>query len=142
MTETLCEVSKAYPQEAYAGYTFGLSNKWTNFCQSVSKMRDAKNPLEEVVNNRLLRIVIGTPICSELRNIAALPTRLGGLGIPLLTESSAEDHRVSQKKTEDLIHLIKCQSRLTTGDLRQKQGDTCRKILTERTKTTKTSSQP
>ena len=62
------------------------------------------------------------------------PTRLGGLGIPLLAESSAEDHRVSQKVTENLVHLIKCQSHLTPGDLRQKQGDTCRKIQTEKDK--------
>ena len=128
MTETLCEIAKAYPKEAYAGYTFGLSNKWTYFCRSVSEMRDAIIPLDEVVYNRLLPTVIGTPISSELRNLVALPSRLGGLGIPLFAESSAEDHRVSQKVTKDLVHLIKCQSRLTLGELRQKQSDTCRKI--------------
>ena len=94
MTETLCEIAKAYPKEAYAGYTFGLSNKWTYFCRSVSEMRDAIIPLDEVVYNRLLPTVIGTPISSELRNLVALPSRLGGLGIPLFAESSAEDHRV------------------------------------------------
>ena len=76
MAETLCEISKAYPQEAYAGYIFGLSNKWTYFCRSVSEMRVAIIPLKiVVVKNRLLPTVIGTPISSELRNIVALSTR-------------------------------------------------------------------
>ena len=97
-------------------------------------MRDAITPLDEVVNNRLLPTIIGTPICSEFRNLVDLPTRLGGFGLPLLAKRSAEHHRVSQKLTEDLFHLIKCQSRLTPGDLRQKQGDTCRKIQTKKDK--------
>ena len=134
MAETLCEIAKAYPQEAYAGYIFGLSNKWTYFCRSVSEMRVAIIPLDEVVKNRLLPTVIGTPISSELRNIVALSTRLGRLGIPLHAESRAEDLRVSQKVTEYLVHLIKCQSCLTHGDLKQSQGDTCRKIQTEKDK--------
>ena len=95
-------------------------------------MRDAIIPLDEVLSNRFFPTLIGTPISSELRNIVALPTRLGGLGIPLLAESSAEDHRVSQKATEDLVQFIKCQSGLTPGGLRQKQGDTCRKNQTEK----------
>ena len=134
MTETLCEIAKAYPQEAYAGHILGLSNKCTYFCRSVSEMRVAIIPLDEVVNNRLLPTVIGTPISSELRNIVALSTRLGGLDITLLAESSTEDLRVSQKVTEYLVHLIKCQSCLTHGDLRQNQGDTCRKIQTKKDK--------
>ena len=41
---------------------------------------------------------------------------------------------MSQKVTEYLVHLIKFQSCLTHGDLKQNQGDTCRKLQTEKDK--------
>ena len=80
---TLAKFAKTQPQAAYAAFTHGLSSKWTYFFRTIQDISDMLQPLEEAIATTFIPALIGRKSISALeRKIFALPTRLGGLGIP------------------------------------------------------------
>lgn len=76
------DISITHPHSAYVAFTHGLSSKWTFICRTVSNIQLELQPLEDVIHKSYLLNLTGqsTFNCS-LRDLIALPARLGGLGI-------------------------------------------------------------
>ena len=88
-------------------------------------------PVEEVILFKFIPSITGLHICSNERVLLSLPTRTGGLGIPLFHENTAFEFENSRKLTSSLTDLIKDQSVLySVHGIEQKKLKT--KIKTER----------
>ena len=85
----LSEFAKSQPQAAYAAFCFGEQNKFSYFLRTIPEMNELMKPVDKVLMNKFLPAVIGESITENERNLYSLPTRLGGLGIPIYTEKHA-----------------------------------------------------
>ena len=66
--------------------------------------------LEETLRNRFIPAVTGEYICKVTeRKLLSLPTRFGGLGIPIFSEQATVEYSNSRKLTAQLAPLIKNQ---------------------------------
>ena len=63
-------------------------------------------PIEEALRFRLLPAITGQSNINDAeRLVFALPARDGGLGMPILTETVAEQHRASHSITDPIVAL-------------------------------------
>ncbi len=82
-------------------------------------------PLEDVIHQRLLPAITGRPPCSKIeREISTLPSRLGGLGIPMPTNSQSSFNASIGNNTYQvyMVNLItaQCQEGLVSlEDIRE-----------------------
>ena len=79
----LAEFAKSQPHAAYAALTHGLIGKWTYQLRLVKQsIQSELQPLEDALSNILVPALTGQPSPNaSIRNLLALPTRQGGLGI-------------------------------------------------------------
>ena len=66
-------------------------------------------PLEMAIKNEFLHIIICQPFSDDLREVFALPTKYGGLGILNPTKISNDEYIYSRTVTTPLIEAIKIQ---------------------------------
>ena len=95
----LAKIAHSQPQSAYCALTNGLMSRWNYLMHVVPYLGDKLQPIEEALWFRLLPAITGQS------NISALPARDGGLGMPILTEMVAEQHRASHSITEPIVAL-------------------------------------
>ena len=64
--------------------------------------------MEKILGNRFIPAVTGGHICNDtVRKLLFLPTRFGGLAIPIFYEQAEVEHNNSRKLTAQLAPLIK-----------------------------------
>ena len=87
--------------------------------------------LEETLRNRFIPAITGGQICNDTeRKLLSLPTRFGGLAIPIFYEQVAVEYSNSRKLTAQLAPLIKNQIKQYTVDTTQiKKQDRCHTSL-------------
>ena len=66
---------------SYAAYTFGLKHRWTDFLRTLPNIQDLLEPLESAISRVLIPAITDWQCGQFMRDILALPVRLGGLGI-------------------------------------------------------------
>ena len=66
-------------------------------------------PLEKAIKHEFLPIIIGQPFSDDLREVFALPTKYGGLGVFNPTQISNDEYTYSRTVTAPLIEAIKSQ---------------------------------
>ena len=72
----LSQIAKTQPHAAYSALTHGLSSEWTFLFRTIPNITDLVEPLEQA------SFITGKPdINNAERELLALPTRLGGLGL-------------------------------------------------------------
>ena len=70
-------------------------------------MGDLLQPLDEAIENHLLPAIMGTNnITQPERNLYSLPIRLGGLGIPILTDIAEQEFSTSVQITAPLAAIM------------------------------------
>ena len=69
-------------------------------------MNELMKPVDDILMNKFLPAVIGESITENERNLYSLPTRLGGLGIPIYTEKTCNDLENSLTITAPLVAII------------------------------------
>ena len=77
----LATIATKEPQYAYSCYVKGLSHKWTFLQRTIPEVSSLFQPLEEAIRSNLVPALLGKSVSDLERDIIALPTRLGGLGI-------------------------------------------------------------
>ena len=113
----LVEVASSQPHAAYAAYVHGLSNRWSYLQRTVPDINDLLQPLENAIHQHLIPALTGRPPCSSTeRDLLALPTRLGGLGLRDPSATSSECFKSSERITAPLVALIVSQSTVDTVD--------------------------
>ena len=76
--------SRSQPQAAYLAFVSGFKNKLSYFMRTIPDISNMLIPIEDTIRNRFIPAIIGGRICNvEERKLLSLPTRYGGLAIPI-----------------------------------------------------------
>ena len=95
----LCEIAKTQPQAAYAAYVHGFKHKFTYFLRTIQDISVLLQPIEDIITNQLLPVLLGSDISADERKLFSLPTRLGGLGINNLVKDADSQYATSKSIT-------------------------------------------
>ena len=63
-------------------------------------------PLDDKINDKILPSLLQAIITEKDRKLYSLPLRLGGLAIPILSETATEHYNASQRITAPLVSLM------------------------------------
>ena len=106
----LAKIAQSQPHSAYSAYTHGLSSRWTFLLRTIPDITELLQPLEDTIHQHLIPVLTGRPSCSmQERDLLALPSRLGGLGIAKPTSISQHNFEASLKLTSSLVASIATQ---------------------------------
>ena len=114
--EKLSSIAISQPQAAFSAFTLGYRRKFTYYLRTIPNIADLLRPLEDLIATQLLPSILGQDISKIDREISALPTRYGGLGIPCLHEEAEFEFNTSITISDQLAKLIIAQSSVLTLD--------------------------
>ena len=87
--EQLAAIASSQPHPAYTAMTQGLLSKWSYLSRTIPNISDLFQPLENAIRYKFLTTLTGrSAFTNQERDLFALPTRLGGLGISNSTKSA------------------------------------------------------
>ena len=90
--DRLTTVALTQPHAAYAAFTHGLSNKWSFLTHTICGIGNLLQPLESIIRSKHIPAITGQPPPSnEIRDLLALPARLGGIALSNHTSTAEED---------------------------------------------------
>ena len=105
--EALIKIAHSQPHSAYAALTHGLTCKWSYLSRSTSGIGPLLEPLEDVVQMKLLPVLTGRSATNQSeRDLFALPVQMGGLAVVNPAELAASEFSTSGKITEPLTNVI------------------------------------
>ena len=104
--EKLAEFAKSQPQAAFAAFVHGEQHKFGYFMRTIPFMEEFMEPLDRIINDKLLPAILGTTFSEEERNMFSLPIRLGGLGIPVFNDKAPEEYGNSLRLTAPLVSIM------------------------------------
>ena len=120
--QKLASIATTQPHAAYSAFTHGLASKWTYFLRTIPEISDLLQPLEEAINLHFIPALTGKGcVTTAERDLFALPTRLGSLGLTKPTDTAAHEFSSSQKVTAPLATLILLQQHEITFDTIREQ---------------------
>ncbi|XP_064400133.1 uncharacterized protein LOC135346443 [Halichondria panicea] len=109
--DKLTVVAETQPHAAHAAFTHGLSNKWSYLTRTIQGIGNLLEPLESTIRMKLLPTLTGQPPPSdEMRDLLALPARLGGIAISNPTAVAEAEFSASTKVAGPLKNTILQQS--------------------------------
>ena len=83
----LSTITESQPQAACSAFVSGLKNKLSYFMRTIPDISNLLIPIEDTIRNRFIPAITGGRICNkEERGLLSLPTRYGGLAIPIFHE--------------------------------------------------------
>ena len=107
----LLSIAESQPQADYSEFVSGFKSKLKCFMSTISGISEFLYPLEETVRNKFIPAITGGHICSNNeQKLLSLPTRYGGLAIPLFYELAETEFENSRKIMSELTLLIINQS--------------------------------
>ena len=107
-------MAQSQPHTACAALTHGLTGRWSYLAQTVSDISDLLQPLEDANRHHLIPAITGRAGITDMeRDLLALPTRLGGMGIPNPTKTCDEKFMSSEWISAPLTVLILQQKSLS-----------------------------
>ena len=105
--ECLADIAASQPQAAYAALTFSMRHKWTFLARTTKDISTLLQPVEDVIRHKVIPAIIGKQAISDAdRELFALPVKLGGLGIPILSDIASRESANSTVMTEPLVKSI------------------------------------
>ena len=108
--KSLSTMAHTQPHAAYAAFTHGLSSHWTYISRTISEIQHLLQPLERAIHQHFIPALTGREACSALeRDLLALPTRLGGMGLANPMFNSSHAFQASLCITAPLVALIASQ---------------------------------
>ena len=108
----LSTIALEQPQSAYAAFTHGVRSRWNYLMGTMPEIALDLQPLEDMICQELLYT---GPDCNlvykEMRDLLALPARLGGLGIISPVREAVSQFCTSVRVTTPLVKQILHQSK-------------------------------
>ena len=99
----LLSIAETQLQAAYLAFASGFKSKLIYFLRTIPNIRHWLLPLERTSWNQFIPAVTGCHICSDKeRVLTSLPTRYGGLAIPIIHETAEIEFMNSSKITSEL----------------------------------------
>ena len=108
--EHLSIIAKSQPQAAYSDFINGYRHIFTYYVWTIPNIAHLLKPIEDIITSDLLPQILGFEVPLLDLEIFALPTRLGGLGIPILTTEADFEYNASKKLSAPLAALIVIQN--------------------------------
>ena len=113
----LSRIAKAEPQAAYSAFTSGFRHKLTYFMRTIPDLEEVLKPIDDIIDNSFIpAITEGHLLSRDERRLFFLPVRLGGMGIPIFTETCTSVYQNSLKATEIIRSRIVSQENTLTLD--------------------------
>lgn len=120
--KTLSDIAQSQPQAVYTALTHGLMSHWTYLSRTCPNVSTLLQPLEDTLRSVLIPSITGqAPPSDALRDLFALPCRLGGLGIPIPFQTAQYHYINSLSVSDPLISLILTQEKDIPIDIQQQQ---------------------
>lgn len=108
--QLLADIAKTQPHAAYSAFTHGLSHKFSYLCRTTPGMASQLEPLENFLRTTFIPALTGrAPPDDAVRDLLALPARLGGLAIVNPAKSCQHDYSGSTTIAGPLATLITAQ---------------------------------
>ncbi|XP_066926215.1 uncharacterized protein [Clytia hemisphaerica] len=108
--ETLTEIAKIAPHEAYTCFTSGYKHKLNFTLRTIPNIKQHLQRLDEIITARFIPAITGGIQPNETeRELFTLPPSLGGLGIPKFSDISDQEFSNSEALTKQLQNKIKSQ---------------------------------
>ena len=104
--EVLSNFAKSQPQAPYAAFCHGQQHKFSYLMQTIPGMEKVLLPLDEKIDNTFLSSVLNETITEKEREVYSLPVRLGGLGMPIISEKAKNELAASLEITAPLTDII------------------------------------
>ncbi len=134
--DNLATIAVTQPHAAYTAlFTHGFSNQWTYLSRTMSGIDSL---LESIIRTKLIPKITGQPPPNdELRDILALPARLGGMALTNPTQASDAEFYTSVKPLKNAIiqqsALLKCRATRSKPEAKcvnrnEKQANKPRKV--------------
>lgn len=96
----LANIAKIQPYAAYAAFVHGIRNQWSYLMRTMPDLGDLLHPLEEATARDFIPALVGKEVADEVRELLALPARLGGLDISIPTQKTGDEYDSSTIVTQ------------------------------------------
>ena len=105
--KVLSMIAKTEPQAAYSCFITAFKHKPSYIMRTIPDISDQLNQLDELITSEFIPAITGGIHCSDIeRKLLSLPSKLGGLGIPIFVEISNEEYEYSLMLSKDLSTRI------------------------------------
>ena len=105
--EVLSQIAKVEPQAAYCCFTAGFKHKVTYLMHTTPNISEELRRLDDAINNKLIPFFTENKLCgNDERLLLSLPTKLGGMGIPVSFEIANIEFQNSSLLTKEHVSLI------------------------------------
>ena len=109
--QLLADIASTQPHAVYSALVHGVASRWSFVSRTIPDIQSLLQPLEDAIHQLLIPALTGRPPCSKTeRDIFALPSRLGGLGILNPSANCQSSFQASVTLTTPLVSLITAQS--------------------------------
>ncbi len=99
--------AESQPHALHSAFTHGLTSKWTHLFRTTPDISQFIQPLEDAIREKLIPELTGRPPPNDnVRNLLALPARLGGIALINPTADSDSANSASYKICEPLKDAI------------------------------------
>ena len=105
-TIKLTEYSKAQPHAAYAIFCRGVLHKYTYFMRMIQDINEHLKSPDDIISNTFLPTLLYSIFTDDEGSLFQLPVRLGGLGIPIVSEVASKHFESSNKVTASLVTVL------------------------------------
>ena len=103
----LCEIANIQPQAAYSCFISGYKHKFNYIMRTIPNINHLMSRIDEIILNKFIpAITDGIIINQSERKLLSLPAKLGGLGLPIFSETSDMEYENSMLVTEHLTNKI------------------------------------
>jgi len=103
----LCQIATSEPQAAYCGFITGFKNKFMYLMRTTPDIKHHLKPIDEILTNNFIpAITDGHVLSKSERILLSLPTRYGGLAIPVLQDIAENEFEYSQYITANIARKI------------------------------------
>ena len=100
-------IAKTEPQAAYSCFITAFKHKPSYIMRTIPGITDQLNQLDELITSEFIPAITGGIHCSDIeRKLLSLPSKLGGLGIPIFAEISNQEYEYSLMLSKDLSTRI------------------------------------
>ena len=104
---TLSDIAKHEPQAAYTAFVSGFRHRFTYHIRTIPSIENELQEVDKIIDTEFLPAITD---CRHLsrddRKLLALPTRLGGLGIPVLGDLCSIENDNSKQICQNLASKI------------------------------------
>jgi hypothetical protein len=113
LVDVLSTFAVSQPHAAHAAFVHGLQGRWFYSQSTMQQIAELLQPLEDKIRSKFIPSLIGDgmPISDTERDLWALPTRYGGMGIENPMREASHKRQECLETTEQLKNLIKSSDR-------------------------------